>query len=99
MSRPPSWDLGIHNEFVPDMVFDLRLVLLFVVEHFVIAFEPNGPKRNVTKEVPNFDLFAKLLQDPLPKQSLFPIAGPNPTQLMHDKHDPSPSPSRLNAIP
>ena len=38
--------LGKDNESFPNMMLDLRHVPLFMVEHFVIALNPNGPKRN-----------------------------------------------------
>ena len=45
-----------HNDkLIPNLLLDLRLMPLFMVEHFVIAFNPNDPKRNAFKEVPNFD--------------------------------------------
>lgn len=62
--------LGVNDEFISDPMLDLRLVPLFMVEHFVITFDPNGPKRNAPKEVPNFNHFAVFLMDPFPKQRL-----------------------------
>jgi hypothetical protein len=49
-----SCRLGVNDEFIPNIVFDLRLVPLFMVEHFVVAFNPNGPKCNTAKKVPIF---------------------------------------------
>ena len=49
---------GINNEIIPNPVLDLRLVPLFMIKHFVVAFNPNGPKCNTPKEVPNLIFFA-----------------------------------------
>ena len=62
--------LGVDDEFIPNLMFDLGLVPLFMVENMSIAFDPNGPKHDATKEMPNFDLLAKFLRNPLPKQGL-----------------------------
>jgi hypothetical protein len=42
LNHPFPRHLGIHDEFIPNAVFDLRLMPLFV-EDFIIAFDPNGP--------------------------------------------------------
>ena len=104
LDHPFPCCLGVDDEFIPNTVFDLRLMSLFMAKHLVVAFIPNGPKRNTAKKVPNFDLFAKFLTNPSPKQSLFPmeaikVADSNPTKLIHDECGPSPSPPNLNAIP
>jgi hypothetical protein len=96
--------LGIKDEFVPNAVFNPRFMPLFMVKHFVIAFNPNRPKGNASKEVPNFGLRAILIRDPFPKESLFPIeaivvARVNPTKFMHDISSPPPCPPSLNTIP
>lgn len=75
-----------------------------MVANFVIAFDPNGPQSDVTKEVPSFNLFAKFLPNACPKHSLFPmkiigVASPHPAHLMHDECGPSPNPPCLNTIP
>ena len=76
---------------------------LFVVEHFIITFNPDGPQSDATKEVPNFNLYAKFPPYHFPINSLFPVeivvvANPHSAQLMHDERGPSPSPPRLDAI-
>ena len=43
LNHPFPRHLGIHDEFIPNVVFDLRLMSLFVVEDFIIAFDPNAP--------------------------------------------------------
>ena len=53
--------LGIDNEFNPNAVLDLRLMPLLMVEHFVIALNPNGPKCDPSKKVSSFDIFAYFL--------------------------------------
>jgi hypothetical protein len=38
-------------------MFDLGLMPLFVVEDFVIPFDPNDPQSDATEEMPKFYLF------------------------------------------
>ena len=75
-----------------------------MIEHFVIAFNPNGPKCSAPKEVPDFDIFTVFLGDPFPEHSLLLIEiiiiiSPNPTKFMHDECGPSPRSLSLDAIP
>jgi hypothetical protein len=68
-------------------MFDFGLKPVFAVENFVVTFKPNGTKGDATTKVPNFDMFAKFLLDPFPKQRFFPIetimvASPYPTKLV-----------------
>ena len=42
--------LGINNELVPYRMLNLGLMPLYVVEHFIIALNPNGPKRDASNE-------------------------------------------------
>ena len=84
------------------MVF--RLVALFMVEHLVIALNPDSLERKSTEKVPCFNHFGKFLRNPSPNQSLFPmktiiVVGSDPTGLMHDECGPSPCPCGLDAIP
>lgn len=89
--------LSVNEEFIPNTVFDLRLVPLFIVENFVVTYNPNGPKRDTAKKVPNFlGIF--------PQASLFPleaikVASYDLAEIMHYEHGPSPSPPNLDAIP
>jgi hypothetical protein len=39
---------GIDDEFIPNPLLNLRLVPLFMIKHFVVPFDPNGPKRNAS---------------------------------------------------
>ena len=64
---------GVNVECVPNPIFDLRLVPLFMIERFVITFDPNGPKHNAPKEVPNFNHFAIFVGNPFPKQCFLPV--------------------------
>ena len=50
---PGPSHLGIHNEVITNKVFNLRFMPLFLVEHPIIAFNPNRPKHDVVNEVPN----------------------------------------------
>ena len=52
--------LGIQDEFVPNVMLHSRFVPLLVVKDHVVTFNPNGPKSDTSKEVPNFDLRAIL---------------------------------------
>jgi hypothetical protein len=75
-----------------------------MIEHLVIAPNPESPKRNIMEKLLDFDLFYIFLRDPFPKRSLFPmktiiIAGSNPTKYLHDECGPPPSSHSLNAIP
>jgi hypothetical protein len=75
-----------------------------MVKHFVIAFNPNRPKGNASKKVPNFNLRAILLGKSFPKERLFPIeaiivARSDPKKFVHDASGPSPSHPSLDAIP
>ena len=77
---------------------------LYLVEHSIIAFDPNGPESNPSKEVPNFNLFAIPFRNSLPEQGLFLVetiivTRPNSTKLMHNEYGPSPCPSCLDANP
>ena len=95
---------GVNDELIPIPMLDLRLVPLFMIEHFVIMLNPNGPKRNAPKEVPSFNLFAVFFGNPFPNQCLLPIeaiiiASSNPTKFTHNRYSPSPWPPRFDAIP
>jgi hypothetical protein len=75
---------GVDNEFIPDAVLDLRFMPLLVVENLVIVFNPNNPKCNAPKKVPNLDLLTVFLGKPFPESGLLPIetiivANCNPT--------------------
>lgn len=48
--------LDVHDEIV-----DLGLIPLFLAKHLVLALNPDSPKGNTTKKVPNFNLFDKVL--------------------------------------
>ena len=65
--------LGVNNESIPNMVLYFSLMPLFMVEHFRIALNPNGPKRNSPEEVPKFEIFTIILRNPFPKHDLLPI--------------------------
>ena len=34
---------GVSNKLIPNLLLDLRLMPLFMIEHFVIAFDPDVP--------------------------------------------------------
>jgi hypothetical protein len=64
---------GIDDKVVPNLVFDLGFVPLFVVEHFIVPFDPNGPEGNASKEVPNFNLFSYSMGILSPKIACFQL--------------------------
>jgi hypothetical protein len=95
---------GVNDESIPNPVLDLRLVPLFMIEHFVVAFNPNGPKCNTPKEVPYLKKKCRIFGNPFSKQCLFPIepiviAISNPTKFKHSYCGPSPHPPSLDAVP
>ena len=97
-------DLPIDNKIVPILVFDLGLMPMFMVEHLIIAFNPNTLKSNSPWKVPDFKLFAVLFGNSYPKQRLFPIeaiivANSSSTKFMHNEGSPSPCPPSLDAVP
>lgn len=47
--------LGIHDEFVLNAVLDPRFMPMFMIENFIITLNPNGPKGNAPKKMPNFN--------------------------------------------
>ena len=59
-----------YNELIPNLLFDLSLKPLFVVEHLVIAFNPNSPQCNASKKMPNLDPFAIFIRNPFLKNDL-----------------------------
>ena len=85
-------------------MLESRFMPLFVVEDPIIPFNPNGPKRNASKKVPNFNFGAILLGKSFPKESLFPIktiivARSHPTKFLHNVGGPPPRSPSLDAIP
>ncbi len=84
----------LHFGFVP----------LFIVKHLTIPFDPNDPKRDTSKKVPNLNHFAKLFRNPFSEHRLFPIKiavipHPNPANFVRDARSPTPNPSSLDATP
>jgi hypothetical protein len=83
-------DFGIDDENIPNLILDFRHVPLFMVKHFVITFNPDGPNCNASKQMPNLNVFAELFGNPFPKQCLLPIeiiilASSSPAKFMHNK--------------
>ena len=94
---------GINDELVLNTMLNLRHVPLFLVKHFVIPFNSNGPKSNAPKKVPNFHHFAIFFGNPFPKNCLLPledviIANSYLAKFMHDVRGPSPSSPSLNVV-
>ena len=66
-------------------MFNLESMPLFLVENPIVILNPNHPECIAAEDVPNLDLLDKVLRDPFPKESLFPmetiiIACSNPPQ-------------------
>ena len=75
-----------------------------VVEDLVIPLNPNSPKCDASKEMPNLDFFTKFLRNTLPKNCLLPIEciiifGPHSAKIVHNSGSPTPRPPSLDAIP
>ena len=68
----PSY-MSIHAKLIPNPKRNLELMPLFMTEHLVVPFHPNGPKSDASKEVPNFNHLAKLKRNSPSKQSLLPV--------------------------
>ena len=49
-------------------MFDLGLMLLFLIEHTFVSCNPNGPKGNAMEAVPNLNFLGKFLRDPFHKK-------------------------------
>jgi hypothetical protein len=104
LNHPIPRLFGVDDELIPNTILDVRLVPLFMIEHFVIMLDPDGPKRNAPKEVPSFNLFAVFIGNPFSNQCLLSIeaiiiASSNPAKFMHNRHGPFPRPPYLNATP
>lgn len=62
LNDPLPCRLSVDDEFVPHVVFDLtRLVPLFMIEHLVVTFNPNGAKSDAEEKMPNFGFLVKFL--------------------------------------
>ena len=71
-NNPLPCRLSINDEFVPNVVFDqTRLVPLFMIEHLVVTFNPNGAKSDAEEKMPNFGFLVKLLGNPFPNKVYF----------------------------
>lgn len=89
LDHPIPCCFGINDELISNPVHDLRLMLMFAIEHFVVA-NPNGPKRGAPKEVKMFWYLYRTSYESFPKNNLFPIktiktASSNPAEFMHNK--------------
>jgi hypothetical protein len=71
--HPSPCRFGIDNKFIPNSMLDSSSHPLFMVENLVITFDPDGPKGNPAKEMPDLYLFTILFGNPLSKKSLLPI--------------------------
>ena len=61
----------IHNEAIPNVVFNLGLVLLFMVEHPIVALNPIHPKGDNIKKVLNLISLTNYLEVLSPKRVCF----------------------------
>lgn len=102
--HPIPRTFGVNDKLVPDSLLDLRLMSLFMVKKIIIAFDPNEPQHNASKEVPDHDHFVEFICNYSLKQSLLPIeaiiiADSNPTKFVHNECGQLPNPPSLNTIP
>ena len=63
----------VENEVFPNPMLDLGFMPLLMFKDYIIAFDPNGPKRDATEKVTNFDHLSISLRNYLPEESLLPI--------------------------
>lgn len=89
LKHPVPRSFDINDKFIPNALFDLSHMPLFLVEHFIIMFNPDGPKGNAPQEVPNLTHFAIFPGEPFPNKCLLPVeaivvAGSNPAEFMHE---------------
>lgn len=54
-NHPSPSHLSIQNDLIPNKAFTLGFVPSFMVEHPKITLNPNRPKHDVVKKVPNFN--------------------------------------------
>ena len=59
---------------------------LFLVENLIITFDPNGPKGNPPKEMPDLNLLTILFGNPFSEKSLFPIKNFTVCRVTVDDH-------------
>ena len=79
-------------------------MLLFVVENFIVAFNPNHSKGSTSQEVPNFAHLPIPFRDSFPEQGLslikyVVIAAPDPAKFMHNVGGPPPNLPSLDTNP
>ena len=84
-------------------MFNPSFMPLFMVKNLVVALDPNGPKSNAPKKMPNLTFGPVLPRDPFPEKSLLlietiEVVRPNPAKFLHNIGGPPPSLSCLNAI-
>lgn len=65
--------LGINNKLVTNLVLELGFVPKLLVEHFVIAFHPNGPKCGASKEMSNLIHFTISFENSSPNKVCFQL--------------------------
>lgn len=61
-NHPSPNNLGIHNEVIPNKVFNLGYMPLFLVEHLIVTHNSSRPRRNAMKEVPNLNFLNQVLR-------------------------------------
>jgi hypothetical protein len=49
---------SIKDEAIPNLMFDLRDMPLFMIENFIVTFDPNGPHSNPPEEMRVFFCFS-----------------------------------------
>lgn len=67
--------LTIDNAFIPNEKFHLVVMTLFLLKHFIIPFNANGPKSNAMEKVPTFQPNFVFLMDVMAEDAIFPWNG------------------------
>lgn len=71
LNHPLPSHLGVQNEVIPKVVFNLKLMPLFLVAHVIIMLNLNNPKSDVMEKVSNLNFPGEPLRNSLPKRVCF----------------------------
>ena len=69
--HPLPRHLGVNDEPIPNPVLDIGFMPLLMVEHFIIVFNPYGPKCNSSKKMPNLNFLPYFLGILSPNNACF----------------------------
>lgn len=96
--------LTIDDAFLPNEILDFKFVPLFLVEHLIITFDPNGPKHNAPKKMPNVIPCFVFLTNAMSKDAILPVelmdrVLSSATKVKQNLERPFPRSSGLDAVP